>query len=398
MDKGYKPVALGNDIHWVGALDPELRRFDVVMETKYGTSYNAYIIKGKNKVALIDTVKDGFFEESLDRISKVVNPAEIDYIILQHTEPDHSGSIAALVAAAPKAKIYASRPGGTNIPHIANVPLNIVTVKDGDTLDLGGRVLKFIMAPFLHWPDTMLVYDENSSSLFTCDLYGNHYAPKHIRQSQLGIDVEPHQKYYYDSIMSPFASFAHKTATGLKEMDLKIDMILPSHGPVLDQDPKSVIDRYLAWSAPKEKEKKAYVGYVSCYGYTRTLAEALAAELTALGYDTSLEDVSLVPMAEVAAKIHASDIVALGSPTVNADIMPPVWATLTSLSVPVMRGKFAAAFGSYGWSGEAVPMLEKRLSDLGCKVATSVKVRFRPQEEDLEKMKQVAHELVEAAG
>ena len=203
MQYPEKPVKIADGIHWVGALNPQLRRFDVVMETKFGTSYNSYLVQGEKKVALIDSVKDGFLSQSEALIRQLIDPAKIDYIIVQHTEPDHSGSIAQMLRLAPNARILCSKPASLYLPYIANVPLPLEPVKDGDTLDLGGRTLRFIQAPFLHWPDTMFTYDEKAGALFTCDAFGFHFAAEHILESRTDESFEEARRYYYDCIMSP---------------------------------------------------------------------------------------------------------------------------------------------------------------------------------------------------
>lgn len=371
-------VPVANGITWVGVQDPGLRRFDVVMKTQYGSSYNSYIVKGEKKTALIDTVKDGFFAGSLERIKSVVDPAKIDVIVIQHTEPDHSGSISELLKAAPNAKIYCTRAAAANLPQIANEPVACEIVKDGEVLDLGGHTLRFILAPNLHWPDTMFTYDEKAAALFTCDAFGSHFSAPEILMSKTDYDMVSQARYYYDCIMSPFAPFVQKAVAAVKS--LKIDLILPSHGPVLDKDPMKVVELYQQWAGERAHgtEKRAFIGYVSCYGYTKALADALGESLKKRGFVVVSEDISLIDPADFAERVYRSDAVAIGSPTVVADALPPVWNALAHVLVPLVRGKAAAAFGSYGWSGEAVASVEQRLTALGFKVVGTMRTKFRP--------------------
>ncbi len=399
MQYPNKPVKIAEGIHWVGALNPELRRFDVVMETKYGTSYNSYLVQGSKKTALIDAVKDGFLEQTLALVRQLADPSKLDYIVLQHTEPDHSGSIAELIALAPNARILCSKPASLYLPHIANRELPIDVIKEGDVIDLGGHTLRFIMAPFLHWPDTIFTYDEFAGALFTCDAFGSHFASEHVLESLTDDRFKEARSFYYDCIMYPFSAHVARAVAHLEELQLpRINTILPSHGPVLDKDPQEAVSLYREWSkkdAPHDG-KRVFIGYVSCYGYTRTLAQKLAGELKARGADVDMADLSELTPGEAVARIHRADVLAIGSPTVNADALPPVWTALTHVSIPIVRGRTAAAFGSYGWSGEAVPMVEQRLIGLGYKVAGTARARLKPTLEALDEVSFLADKLAAA--
>ncbi len=248
MDKPTKPVRIADGIFWAGALNPEMKRFDVIMETEFGSSYNSYVVLGEEKIALIDCVRDGYLEESLALIRQVADPEKIDCIVLQHTEPDHSGALAELMDIAKNARVYCSKAASLYLPHIAHRELPVTVVKDGDEIDLGGRKLRFISAPFLHWPDTIFTYDETTGSLFTCDVFGCHFASFHVLESLTDERFKGARRYYYDCIMAPFAPHVKKAVNTLKELDLKINAILPSHGPVLDKDPQEAIELYDRWS------------------------------------------------------------------------------------------------------------------------------------------------------
>ncbi len=399
MSKPTKPVDIGNEIYWVGALNPEMRRFDVIMETEFGSSYNSYIVKGDSKIALIDAVRDGYLKESLALIRQVVDP--IDYIIIQHTEPDHTGALAELLDIATNAKIYCSKPASSNLPLIAQRELPLTVVKDGDSLELGNRKLRFISAPFLHWPDTIFTYDENSGALFTCDAFGCHYSPENVLESKTDPRFKHERKYYYDCIVAPYAAFVKKAIASVKEKQLKITSILPSHGPVLDENPMEAVEQYDAWSRQgelPEGHRLVFIPYVSSYGYTEQLAKEIATELASLGVETDVADIAALPTKEVTDRIYAAHALAIGSPTVNADALPPIWNALSHLAVPLVRGKKAIVFGDYGWSGEGVPFVEQRLNNLGFKVAGTLKVRFKPDEQALSDARALARTLAEAMG
>ncbi|MDL2218701.1 FprA family A-type flavoprotein, partial [Christensenellaceae bacterium OttesenSCG-928-M15] len=286
MQLPKKPVKIFEGIHWVGALNPELRRFDVVMETEFGTSYNSYLVQGNGKTALIDAVKDGYLHQSKALIEQLVDLKSIDYIILQHTEPDHSGSIAQLMELCPNAEIYCTKAASLYLPHIANRELPLNVVKEGDELDLGGRSLRFIIAPFLHWPDTMFTYDKSTGALFTCDAFGCHYAAEHVLESLTDEAFKGARRYYYDCIVSPFAPHVTKAIAHVNELKLPaINAILPSHGPVLDRDPMGAIRLYDEWAKERApvSGKNVFIGYVTCYGYTKTMAEHFAGLLKERG-------------------------------------------------------------------------------------------------------------------
>ena len=390
------PIKLFEGIHFVGALDPGLKRFDVIMETKFGTSYNAYLVQGTKKTVLIDTVKDGFLSQSIGLIRKLIDPADIDYILLQHVEPDHSGSIAQLLELAPQARILCSKAASLYLPHIANRELPIDVVKDGDVLDLGGRTLRCISAPFLHWPDTMFTYDDASGALFTCDAFGCHFSPEHILESLTDERFKEARRYYYDCIVSPFAPHVTRAIAHVEELKLpKISAILPSHGPVLDRDPMGAVALYAGWAKERTplSGDRVFIGYVTCYGYTRAMADKLAACLQERGAKVDIKDLADISPEEAAAYIHQADVLAIGSPTVNADSLPPVWAALSHISVPIVRSRTAVAFGSFGWSGEAVPMVEQRLIGLGYKVIGTVKSRFKPETAVLDEMSVLADKI-----
>lgn len=396
MNYPEHPVRIFDDIHWVGVLNPDLRRFDVIMETEFGTSYNAYLVRGTQKTALIDTVKDGFLPQSLKLIRQLVDPKEIDYIIMQHTEPDHSGSIAELLELAPNARILCTKAASLYLPHIANRELPVDVVKEGDVLDLGGRSLRFIIAPFLHWPDTMFTYDDASGALFTCDAFGCHFSSEHVLESLTDERFKGARRYYYDCIVSPFAPHVTRAIAHVKELNLpRISAILPSHGPVLDKDPMEAIALYDEWAKerPPLQGNRVFIGLVSAYCYTRRMGEALQKALEARGAIVELVDFTELSAEQAAERMHLADAVAIGSPTINADALPPVWAALSHVAVPIVRGRAAAAFGSFGWSGEAVPMLEQRLTGLGFKMAGTVRSRFQPDQETMDEMSVLADKL-----
>lgn len=385
-----KSLEIKNNIHWVGALDPNLRVFDIIMYTPYGTSYNSYVIKGSEKTALFETVKVEFFEEYLKRLENLnIDITKIDYIVVNHTEPDHAGSVTKILDISPNSKIIGSPVAIKFLKKIANREFEYITIKNNDTISLGDKTLQFLSVPFLHWPDSIYTYVIEDEVLITCDSFGTHYSSeavlnKHIENKS---DYMDSLKYYFDCIFGPYKSFVLKAINKIDK--LNIDAILPGHGPVLSDNPHEVIELYREWSTPKIKDKNdpilVTLSYVSAYGYTATLAEEIAKGIESTGnFKTKIYDIIDYEMSEIVSSIEKSDGVLFGSPTIVADLLPPVRNLLTELNPVVHCGKLAAAFGSYGWSGEAIPHIETRLEELNMKLYTpSLKINFKPSDEEI---------------
>lgn len=386
-------VEIKKDVYWVGAKNPDLRVFDIIMTTKKGTTYNSYLIVDE-KVALIDTVKDGFFDEFINRIKSVIGDRKIDYLIVNHTEPDHSGSIKSILSEYPDIKIYGSKAALMYIKNIINRDFDGIETKD--ELSLGKRTLKFISAPFLHWPDTIFTYDEFDKILFTCDFLGSHYCDDSIFDDEVG-DFSDEFKYYYDVIMGPFKKYVLSAIEKIKH--LQFDVIGTSHGPVLRKDLQKYIDKYYEWSKPVldiPKDKYALIAYVSAYGYTKEIAMAIKEGLKDAGCEVDVHDITELPLEKLVEKADKAKAVLVGSPTINQDAVKPVWDFLSFVSPIINRGKIAMAFGSYGWSGEGVQLITDRLKGLKFNVIEpGFKVCFKPSEEDLKRAREIGREIGE---
>lgn len=379
------PIKVKDKIHWVGVRDPALVTFDIIMTTKYGTTYNAYLVEGEDKIAVIDTVKESFTGEFLGKIGQLVDPGRIDYIIINHSEPDHSGALPALLEAAPKAKVYSSASAYGFLKHMLTKDFPHEAVKDGQKLDLGGKSLQFISAPFLHWPDTIFTYLPQDQILFTCDVFGSHFCTPQLFDDEVGDFAETFQ-YYFDCIMRPFKD---KVIEGLKKIEpLTYDTIAPSHGPVLRTQLRQYFQKYWDWSwTPPRTGKRLVIAYVSVYRNTRKMAEAIfrGAQQVA-GVEAMLFDAESADPVEILAAIESADGLMIGSPTINADAVKPVWDVLSALAMIKVRGKKGTAFGSFGWSGEAVPLILERMKGLKFAVnEPGLKINFFPSEEDLKK-------------
>lgn len=388
-----KPAELKKDLYWVGANDPELKIFDIIMETKRGTTYNSYLINDE-KVVLFDSVKDKFSDVFLNNIKEVIGDKDIDYIVVHHTELDHSGSLIKVLEAYPNATVIASKAALRYLEGILNKPFNGLAASE--PLNIGKRTLKFISAPNLHWPDTMFTYDEYDKVLFTCDVMGCHYSPKGCITGDCGGDYVDEMKYYFDCIMGPFKKFVNM---GLDRIDgLELDMIAPSHGPVhIKEDIEKFKKLYREWAKEEPlNEKNIQIFYVSAYGNTGKIAEFIGDTINKKGIKAEVHEITGENLCELIGKVEKASGILIGSPTINQDAVAPSWNLLTGVSAIVNRGKAAESFGSYGWSGESVPMLHNRLKELKFKTLDSgFKFNFVPGEEDFKSCEEFVEKYLE---
>ncbi len=383
-----KTLELKKNFHWTGVLDPSLRVFDIIMETKFGTTYNSYLLKGSEKTALFETAKEKYMGDYLSKLKELIDIEDIDYIIVDHTEPDHAGSAKYLIEENPSIKLVGSATAINFMKEICNMEFNSIVVKDGDTLSLGDKTLRFIGAANLHWPDSMYTYIEEDKVLITCDSFGAHYSLDGVLSSKIvnHDDYREALRYYYDNIMGPFKPFVLKAIDKIKDLD--IDMVCPGHGPVLDDDPWKTINIYKSWSteANPNARKTVVIPYVSAYGYTELLADKIEEGIKKSG-DIEVRKYDLVtePIETVLADMYWADGIMLGTPTILGEALKPIWDLTTSIFPGTHGGKIASAFGSYGWSGEGVPNILTRLKQLRMKVyGEGLKVRFNPSEPQLE--------------
>ena len=363
-------IDIAPDVKWIGILDYDITTFDIVMTTEYGTTYNSFFINASKK-ALIEVAKEKFWDVYFNKIQQVTDPSEIEYIILDHTEPDHSGSLGRLLELAPDATVVGSGNAIRYLGDIVNKPFKSLTVKDGDTLDLGNKTLRFISAPNLHWPDSIYTWLEEDRILFTCDSFGAHYCSEKLF-SELTPDYLDSFKYYFDVILKPFSKFMLRAIDRIK--GLEPVLICPGHGPLHRDN----IDEVVALSAKLSEEylkltagadvKRVLVAYVSAYGFTGKAAEYIAEGIgEESGCVADVVDIEHISAAELDLKISSSDAIIAGSPTINQNTLLPVY-TLFALINPLRdRGKLAGAFGSYGWSGEAPKIILDNFRNLKLK-------------------------------
>lgn len=383
-----KTKQLKNDLYWVGNQDPDLRIFDIIMYTEFGTSYNSYVLKGSEKSVVFETSKAKFYDEYYEKLTEIISLDEIDYIILSHTEPDHSGTIERLLEMNPKLKLVGTSAAINFMKEICNKDFNSIVVKDGDKLSLGNKTLKFISAPNLHWPDTMFTFAEEDGILVTCDAFGTHYSLEGVTNDAIPSkdDYLDSLKYYFDCIMAPFKPNVLDAVKKVQDLDLK--MILTGHGPVLIDNPQEILALYKEWATetnPNAK-KTVIIPYVSAYGYTKMIADKITEGIKAFGdIDVRLYDMVYDDTAKVLDELYWADGILFGTPTMVGEALKPIWDLTTSLFAKTHGKKIASAFGSYGWSGEGVPNIMERLKQLNMKLyGEGLKIRFKPNEAQLQ--------------
>ncbi len=381
-----KTLELRDGFYWAGIIDDNLRVFDIIMYTEFGTTYNSYVWKAGDKVVLFETAKEKFFDEYLDKLKELIDVTKIDYLIVDHTEPDHAGSIEKLLDLSPQMKIVATGCAIGFLKEIVNKDFCSIAIKDNQRMEIGGKTLRFLVVPNLHWPDTMYTYIEEEQILVTCDSFGSHYGFHDVLASKV-TDHEGYMratKYYFDCIIGPFKPYMLKALARVRELD--VSMICPGHGPVLDEKIDFMYNTYEQWCTvvnPNTK-KTVIIPYVSAYGYTKRLAEEIARGIKDSGdVDVRMYDMVEADQAKVLEEIGFADGILFGTPTIVGEALKPIWDLTTSIFAGTHGGKLASAFGSYGWSGEGVPHILERLRQLRMKVVDGLKIRFKPGEVNL---------------
>src|SRR5664280_183614 len=366
-----KIINVTGDVKWIGILDYDIRTFDIVMHTGFGTTYNSYFINAEKK-ALVEVAKEKFSETYIKKLRSVTDPEEIQYIIVDHTEPDHSGSLRILLDLAPSATVVGSGNAIRYLEDIVNKPFKSLIVKDGDTLDLGNKTLRFFSAPNLHWPDSILTLLVEDKVLFTCDVFGAHYC-----SSEMYSDFNEHYtesfKYYFDVIMRPFSRFLLKAIEKVKPLD--IDIICPGHGPMHKENLKKAIElsETLAGEYMKivsdTNRMNILIAYVSAYGYTKEAAHLIAEGIQETEDITvDIADIENISLEELESKLIMSDGLLVGSPTINQNTLLPVYKLFALINPIRDKGKLGGAFGSYGWSGESPNLILENLRLLKLKI------------------------------
>jgi flavorubredoxin len=394
-------VPLSERVHWVGAFDPNLRTFDIILKTANGTSYNAYVVRGSSGVAVIDTVKEGFAEVFFARLESIADYAEIKVIVLNHLEPDHTGALPELMRRAPQAQLYISQKAQSMLKGLLKQDnLRFTPVLTGDTVSLGDRSLQFLHTPYLHWPDTQCTYVPEEAMLFSGDVFGCHFCDDRLFNDRAG-DFRFSFEYYYAHIMRPFKEYVLRALDLIEPLPLKL--IAPTHGPILRDRPDRYIQRYRQLSSPalhseiSPHQKTLLIFYISSYGNTRRMAEAIyQGALQVDDVRVSLYDLEGGEVAPFVDLIEDADGIVLGTPTINGDAVKPIWDLLSSLTVVNLKNKLGGVFGSYGWTGEGVRLVEDRLRGLKLRVPIpGLRVKLIPTDDEILECKAFGLELAQ---
>ncbi len=378
---------LAKGVYWVGVVDWGIRHFHgFELSTHRGTSYNSYLIKG-DKTVLVDTVWDPFQEEWLENLRRVVDPASIDIVVANHSEPDHSGSLPALLRLCPKAQVVVSKRGLESIPGHYHQAWNFKAVATGDRIAVGqGMDLVFIEAPMLHWPDSMFTYVAGPNILMPNDAFGQHYAASSLFNDQVNQEelFEEALKYFVN-ILTPFSAQVTKKIEELVAMNLPLSLIAPSHGILWRTDPMQIVRKYREWAAQKP-EKRAAILYDTMWQGTRKMAEAIGEGLAAEGVPFKLLHMAATDRNDALVEVFRAKAILVGSPTLNMGLLPSLMPVLEDLRGLKFRNKVGGSFGTYGWSGEGVRLIDEHFEK--CRIplaAPHVLAKWQPNAEDLEK-------------
>ena len=382
MNNTFKAVQVTEDVWWVGAIDWNIRDFHGY-RTGRGSTYNAYLVLA-DKITLIDTVKAPFREEMMERIASVVDPGKIEYIVSNHSEMDHSGSLPQVIAAVNPKKVFASVVGAKTLAELFPNPGEITPVKDGETFSLGNRTLTFLETRMLHWPDSMFTHLNEEQLLFSQDAFGMHYAS--LERFADGCDpaaLAYEAATYYANILLPYSPQVLKLIEKVKSAKLSFKIIAPDHGPIWRKETDGIIGRYARWAAQKP-EGRAVVVYATMWHSTERMARAISEGLAAGGLRVKVMSMDEVHRSDVMYELLCAGAVAVGSPTLNNHVLPNMADILTYMRGLKPRNMIAAAFGSYGWSGEAVREIEEVLTEMKLeKTGEGIRVKNVPDAEAL---------------
>jgi flavorubredoxin len=378
-----KAVEVKKGIYWVGGIDWGVRNFHGYL-TEKGSTYNAYLVIDE-KITLIDTVKGYLADEMIQRISSVIDPAKIDYVVCNHVEMDHSGAMPKIMDIAKNAIVITCPNGDKGLKAHYKKDWNCKIVKSGDSISLGERSLNFVLTPMVHWPDNMVAYMPEDKILFSNDAFGQHLASSERFDDEYPLDLIMEQAAkYYANIVMPYGMQVNKALQESKP--LNIEMIAPSHGIIWRTHAAKIIKQYSDWVA-NTPEKKSVIIYDTMWKSTETIAYTLLDTFEEKGYKTVLMNLQDNHISDVITEVLSSEYVCVGSPTLNNNIMPNVAAFLTYLKGLSPKKRKAIAFGSYGWSGQSIGQVEEYLKECSFEVIDTVRLQYVPDIKDLDEAK-----------
>ncbi len=384
------PRKIAAGVYWTGAVDWDRRLFDDLIPLPDGTSYNAYVVQGSERTALIDTVEPEMTAVLMGQLDKL-GVEQLDYVIANHAEQDHAGSLPQVLARYPEAEVIATPKGVKMLVEMGLAPAErLRAVADGETLSLGDRTLEFIHAPWVHWPETMLTYLREDKILFSCDFLGSHLAATDLYATDEALVYEAAKRYYAE-IMMPFRRVIKGHLQRLAEYE--INLIAPSHG-VLYNRPEFILEAYQSWVADRP-QNVVVLPYISMHGSTRKMVEHLVDALVSRGVTVKLFNLAVTDIGELAISLVDAATIVIGSPTVLTGPHPTVAAAAYLANALRPKAKFATVIGSYGWGGQMVKKITAMLPNLKVELLAPVIVRGYPQAEDLAALEQLAETIVE---
>ena len=391
------PVEIKRNVYWVGALDWNIRDFHGYSTPK-GTTYNAYLVIDE-KVALFDTVKNPFKNDLIASISKIIDPRRIDYLVVNHVEMDHSGSVPDIVELIGPEKVVCSPMGKKAlIDHYNREDWPYHVVESGQTLKLGKKTVSFLETRMLHWPDSMMSYIPEDKLLMSSDGFGQHWATSQRFDDEVdAAELYRHAGKYYANILLLFSPLVQKLIAKVAEMGLDIDMIAPDHGLIWRKDPEGIIRAYQKWSR-QESLKKATIVYDTMWQATEKMANSVGEGLKDEGVDFKIFNLKFSHRSDIMTEVLDSSAIVLGASTINNGMMPAMADLLSYMKGLRPVGKVGAAFGSYGWSGEAVKLMSEAMREMNIGlVSDGVRVKFSPKKEDLDRCVELGRQVARAA-
>lgn len=388
---------ISNTVSWVGKIDWELNKFHgEEYSTHKGSSYNSYLIQDE-KTVLIDTVWEPFSKEFILNLKKVTDLNKIDYIVMNHSEVDHAGALAELMKEIPDTPIYCTKMGAKIIKGLHHKDWNFIEVKTGDTLDIGKNKLVFVEARMLHWPDSMMTYMSGENILFSNDAFGQHYASQLMYNDK--VDQEELYKEaikYYANILTPFSKFVVSKIEEVVALNIPIEMICPSHGIIWRDNPLQIVNKYMEW-AKEYQENQITIIYDTMWNGTRKMAEAIADGIKAKDKDVAVKlyNCGKKDKNDIITEVFKSKMILVGSSTINNGILSASAGILEMIKGLKFTNKKAAAFGSYGWSGESVKIITEELKESKFEVVSDgIKELWNPDEEALQRCREFGKNLV----
>ncbi|MDP8232162.1 MAG: FprA family A-type flavoprotein [Candidatus Zophobacter franzmannii] len=375
------PRELKKGIYWVGVIDWDLRNFHGYL-TQRGSTYNAYLIIDE-KITLIDNVKEKLYPEMIERISKIVDPSKIDIIVQNHVEGDHSGSLPALLERVPNAQIYATGNADKALKLLYHRDFNVKIVNGGDSISLGKRTLHFVPTPMIHWPDNMVTYCPEDKMLFSNDSFGQHIASSQRIDSEYPLStIMEEARKYFANIVLPFRKMVVKALEVVKSLD--IDMICPSHGLIWEKYIPEILEEYHMLSHNEANDKYALIVYDTMWESTRKMAYAIQRAFNHAGIDVRMVNLQNDHISDIMTEVATAKYICVGSSTLNNGILPSVAAFLTYLKGLSPQDRIGLAFGSYGWGGQSVGIVENYLKDCGFTIMDKIRHQYIPSKVDLD--------------